>query len=55
MRVGVGVLGNQSMVGLGDSNWVGSGSGVGTVCDVCPAQAAINKRTEIRSQLYLGI
>ena len=55
MRVGVGVLGNQSMVGLGDSTGVGSGSAVGSACGVCPAQAANNKSNRASKQLNFGM
>lgn len=55
IRVGVGVLGNQSTVGLGVSTWVGSGSVVGKACGVCPAQAANNKIDRASKQLNFGM
>jgi hypothetical protein len=55
MRVGVGVLGNQSTVGLGDSTMVGSGSGVGVISAVCPAQAANSRRDKVSNQLIFGM
>ncbi len=55
IRVGVGVLGNQSTVGLGDSTRVGSCSGVGVISAVCPAQAANSKKDKVSNQLIFGI
>ena len=55
MRVGGGVLGNQSIVGLGDSTRVGSGSEVGATSSICPAHADIIKRTKAKSQLNFGM
>jgi len=55
MRVGVGVLGNQSIVGLGESARVGCGSGVGVISAVCPTQAANSRRDKVSNQLIFGM
>jgi len=53
--VGVGVLGNQSTVGLGKMAIVGSGSGVGVVPAIGAAQAASINKAKTNHKLLLCI
>lgn len=53
-RVGVDVLGNQSIVGLGKGVVVGMGSGGGVTSSIFPPQALRTRSMQTNSDMILG-